>query len=216
MGMIALERGDSQLQLHIQGVLSIKANSTRSLKADISVAIGWSSNASVGAGICIKILKERAVLIVRNVSKVPIEASIGSNTPQLLAGDDTMWAVYPSLKWLCSTGIKHKRAERLWHASINPQEAIVYDIDMVFFGSSPTKRYWRYSYPAELMISDALMEQTQKEVANMKTKLEKLQDPELQHKVEIKQEPTTPKNEAMEVNPAERIDVVHVDQLKLA
>ncbi|KAL3685137.1 hypothetical protein R1sor_003159 [Riccia sorocarpa] len=52
MSMIAMERGDSQL--HIHGVLSIKVSITRSLKADISTAIGWKENGPLGGSICVK------------------------------------------------------------------------------------------------------------------------------------------------------------------
>ncbi|KAL3698926.1 hypothetical protein R1sor_016948 [Riccia sorocarpa] len=61
VGMIAMERGDSQLQLHIQGVLSIKASSTRGLKGDISSAIGWKEYGPPGGSICVKSLTEKGL-----------------------------------------------------------------------------------------------------------------------------------------------------------
>ncbi|KAL3681384.1 hypothetical protein R1sor_024340 [Riccia sorocarpa] len=61
MGMIAVERGVSQLQLHIQGMLCLKSSSVRSLKDDIKTAISWQENAEAGASMCIKSLKQKGL-----------------------------------------------------------------------------------------------------------------------------------------------------------
>ncbi|KAL3684805.1 hypothetical protein R1sor_002827 [Riccia sorocarpa] len=45
MGMVAVERGDSHLQLHIQGMLCLKNNSVRSLKEDIKATLDWQEHA---------------------------------------------------------------------------------------------------------------------------------------------------------------------------
>ncbi|KAL3682667.1 hypothetical protein R1sor_000689 [Riccia sorocarpa] len=58
-GIIVMERGDSHLQLHIQGMLSVKTSSTRSLKTEIRQAIGWNEdNHPADGSICIKSLKD--------------------------------------------------------------------------------------------------------------------------------------------------------------
>ncbi|KAL2654154.1 hypothetical protein R1flu_022282 [Riccia fluitans] len=44
MGIITLERDDAHLLLHIQGMISLKASSTRSLKADLRSVIGREEN----------------------------------------------------------------------------------------------------------------------------------------------------------------------------
>ncbi|KAL3682341.1 hypothetical protein R1sor_000363 [Riccia sorocarpa] len=41
MAIIATQRGDAHLQLHIQGMISVRTSSLRSLKAEIREAIGW-------------------------------------------------------------------------------------------------------------------------------------------------------------------------------
>ncbi|KAL3701301.1 hypothetical protein R1sor_019323 [Riccia sorocarpa] len=61
-GIIAMERGDSHLQLHIQGMLSVKTSSTHSLKTEIRQAIGWNEdNHPAGGSICIKSLKDKGI-----------------------------------------------------------------------------------------------------------------------------------------------------------
>ncbi|KAL3684065.1 hypothetical protein R1sor_002087 [Riccia sorocarpa] len=41
VGLIALERGDATLQLHVQGVMAVESTSGRQIKSDLHVAIGW-------------------------------------------------------------------------------------------------------------------------------------------------------------------------------
>ncbi|KAL2654150.1 hypothetical protein R1flu_022278 [Riccia fluitans] len=52
IGVIALERRDANLQLHVQGVLSIKSTSSRALKSDIASAIEWDENNPTSWQIC--------------------------------------------------------------------------------------------------------------------------------------------------------------------
>ncbi|KAL2611588.1 hypothetical protein R1flu_023280 [Riccia fluitans] len=54
--ILALERGDSFLQLHVQGMVGVKTSSTRILKREIKEMIGWESNGLVGASVCLKSL----------------------------------------------------------------------------------------------------------------------------------------------------------------
>ncbi|KAL3701792.1 hypothetical protein R1sor_019814 [Riccia sorocarpa] len=61
MGLIAFERGDTNLQLHIQGVMSLQASSVRSIKTDLTKAIGWDTNAPVGGVVCIKSVKNQGL-----------------------------------------------------------------------------------------------------------------------------------------------------------
>ncbi|KAL2633442.1 hypothetical protein R1flu_004921 [Riccia fluitans] len=56
MAVLALERGDTFLQLHVQGMVRIKTSSTRILKRKIKEVIGWESNGPVGASVCLKTL----------------------------------------------------------------------------------------------------------------------------------------------------------------
>ncbi|KAL2644354.1 hypothetical protein R1flu_011941 [Riccia fluitans] len=56
MAVLALERRDSFLQLHVQGMVRVKASSTRILKREIQEVIGWESNGLVGASVCLKSL----------------------------------------------------------------------------------------------------------------------------------------------------------------
>ncbi|KAL2635354.1 hypothetical protein R1flu_006833 [Riccia fluitans] len=61
MGVLALERGDAFLQLHVQGMMSLKTSSTRSLKAEIKSWIGWDYHGLIGGSICIKSLRNRGL-----------------------------------------------------------------------------------------------------------------------------------------------------------
>ncbi|KAL2622595.1 hypothetical protein R1flu_002800 [Riccia fluitans] len=61
MGVLALERGDAFLQLHVQGMMRLKTSSTRSLKAEIKSWIGWDYHRPIGGSICINSLCNRGL-----------------------------------------------------------------------------------------------------------------------------------------------------------
>ncbi|KAL3691406.1 hypothetical protein R1sor_005057 [Riccia sorocarpa] len=61
MGVLVLERGDSHLQLHIQGLLRISTSSTRALKTEIRDRIGWQEAGPLGGSICVKSLKYKGL-----------------------------------------------------------------------------------------------------------------------------------------------------------
>ncbi|KAL3682328.1 hypothetical protein R1sor_000350 [Riccia sorocarpa] len=121
MGMIAMERGDSQLQLHIKGVLSIKSSGTKSLKADISTAVGWKENGPPGDSICLKTLMEKRL---------------------------------------------HTLLEMMGYCLKDEN-----DIDLVFFGTSPNDKFWSFMHPSDIMIHDTSVRNSDKKLAEMKSKL---------------------------------------------
>ncbi|KAL2608987.1 hypothetical protein R1flu_027560 [Riccia fluitans] len=49
MGVLALERGDAFLELHVQGMMRLKTSNTRSLKAKIKSWIGWDYHGLIGS-----------------------------------------------------------------------------------------------------------------------------------------------------------------------
>ncbi|KAL3680019.1 hypothetical protein R1sor_022975 [Riccia sorocarpa] len=57
MALFAFERGDTNLQLHIQGIVNVKTSSLKAFKADVSKAIGWDDDCPVGGSICAKSVK---------------------------------------------------------------------------------------------------------------------------------------------------------------
>ncbi|KAL3681135.1 hypothetical protein R1sor_024091 [Riccia sorocarpa] len=61
VGLIALERGDATLQLHIQGVMALLSTSTKAVKQDIMQAIGWNSNCPLGGAVCVKVLTNKGI-----------------------------------------------------------------------------------------------------------------------------------------------------------
>ncbi|KAL2649541.1 hypothetical protein R1flu_017669 [Riccia fluitans] len=61
IAVLALERGDAFLQLHLQGMLRAKSSSTTILKWEIKEVIGWQSNPPVGGSVCLKSLREKGL-----------------------------------------------------------------------------------------------------------------------------------------------------------
>ncbi|KAL2609818.1 hypothetical protein R1flu_028391 [Riccia fluitans] len=59
--VLALERGDAFLQLHLQGMVRAKISSTTILKREIKGVIGWQSNAPVRGSVCLKSLREKGL-----------------------------------------------------------------------------------------------------------------------------------------------------------
>ncbi|KAL2643883.1 hypothetical protein R1flu_011470 [Riccia fluitans] len=57
IAVLALERGDDFLQLHLQG----KSSSTTILKREIKEVIGWQWNLPVGGSMCLKSLREKGL-----------------------------------------------------------------------------------------------------------------------------------------------------------
>ncbi|KAL2629371.1 hypothetical protein R1flu_014057 [Riccia fluitans] len=61
IAVLALERGDAFLQLHLQGMLRAKSSSTTILKWEIKEVIGWQWNPPVGGSVCLKSLREKGL-----------------------------------------------------------------------------------------------------------------------------------------------------------
>ncbi|KAL3693052.1 hypothetical protein R1sor_006703 [Riccia sorocarpa] len=59
MAIMAFERGDAHLLLHIQSMFTIRTTSTRKLKEDIRAAVGWKDTAPLGNSLCVQSLKEK-------------------------------------------------------------------------------------------------------------------------------------------------------------
>ncbi|KAL2621431.1 hypothetical protein R1flu_001636 [Riccia fluitans] len=61
IAMLALERGDAFLQLHVQGMVRAKSSNTTILKQEIKEVIGWQSNPPVGGSMCLRNLREKGL-----------------------------------------------------------------------------------------------------------------------------------------------------------
>ncbi|KAL2608697.1 hypothetical protein R1flu_027270 [Riccia fluitans] len=61
MAVLALERGDTFLHLHVQGMLRIKTSNTRILKREIKEVIGLESNGPVSESMCLKALHKKGL-----------------------------------------------------------------------------------------------------------------------------------------------------------
>ncbi|KAL2651038.1 hypothetical protein R1flu_019166 [Riccia fluitans] len=68
MMVLALERGDSFLQLHVQGMVRVKTSSTMILKRKIKEVIGWESNGPVGASVYLKSLHYKGLHTIISIS----------------------------------------------------------------------------------------------------------------------------------------------------
>ncbi|KAL3699138.1 hypothetical protein R1sor_017160 [Riccia sorocarpa] len=55
MAIMAFERGDAHLLLHIQSMFTIRTTSTRKLKEDIRAAVGWKDTAPLGNSLCLRV-----------------------------------------------------------------------------------------------------------------------------------------------------------------
>ncbi|KAL3691874.1 hypothetical protein R1sor_005525 [Riccia sorocarpa] len=61
MAVAALERGDSQLQFHIQAVVSVNTSSVNAFKTDVAAMLGWNVRCPPGASICAKSVKNNGL-----------------------------------------------------------------------------------------------------------------------------------------------------------
>ncbi|KAL3700204.1 hypothetical protein R1sor_018226 [Riccia sorocarpa] len=61
VAVVSLERDDFVLQLHIQAVLVLESTSTRAVKQDIALQLGWATHCSAGGAICVKQLTNKSL-----------------------------------------------------------------------------------------------------------------------------------------------------------
>ncbi|KAL3700532.1 hypothetical protein R1sor_018554 [Riccia sorocarpa] len=61
MALIALERGDSQLQLHIQAIVAVKTSSLKAFKTDVAAALDWDERWPPCGTICAKSVKNNGL-----------------------------------------------------------------------------------------------------------------------------------------------------------
>ncbi|KAL3693199.1 hypothetical protein R1sor_006850 [Riccia sorocarpa] len=160
MGMIAFERDDTNLQLHVQGVMSIKTTSIKALKQRISGAIGCTEEPPVGASICIKFVKSFRKYRASN----PLSIGFRGCIREMVQSGQYL----PALRWLLVPKISCIRAERLWRMAVTPTESTMEDVEHVFFGNQPSKRCWNCVNPNEMKLYDNRVkrEQEEKNAAN--------------------------------------------------
>ncbi|KAL3683867.1 hypothetical protein R1sor_001889 [Riccia sorocarpa] len=121
MGIMAFERGDAHLLLHIQGMMTVHTTSTRKLKQDVKTAIGWDTNPPIGNSVFRKCIKEM----------VP--------TGQYM----------PAIRWLSMAPFSLYRVETLWRSCVSPEDVTIADVDHVIFGQPPSERYMSSSHWTE-------------------------------------------------------------------
>ncbi|KAL3680002.1 hypothetical protein R1sor_022958 [Riccia sorocarpa] len=171
MGVLALERGDSHLQLHIQGLMWISTSSTHALKTEIRDRIGWQEAGPLGGSICVKSLKYKGLHMVigifgyclkdegeehfrfhsKNVSEAQKEegkrmhaiygASEYKNRLELTPAN-VLGRALQFRRWLTSAKVSPLKAERIWRACTNPQSVEVAYCRNILFGIDTPARYF--------------------------------------------------------------------------
>ncbi|KAL3677619.1 hypothetical protein R1sor_027567 [Riccia sorocarpa] len=176
MGVIALERGDSQLQLHIQGMLCIKNSSVRSLKDDIKTAIDWHEGAPPGASVCVKSLTQKGLHTVlgmigychKDEDEMHFRVFHKNVTDQQIEEGRKHYVIHgqyiPALRWLVTPAVSRERAETLWRAATVPDSVTLTDVDHIFFARIPQSRYYEPKHPTEV-IHEAVKYAEQREEA---------------------------------------------------
>ncbi|KAL3683313.1 hypothetical protein R1sor_001335 [Riccia sorocarpa] len=122
MAVAALERGDSQLQLHIQAVVSVNTSSVNAFKTDVAAMLGWNVRCPPGASICAKSVKNNGLHTFREMM----------NCGQYMAG----------MKWLQGQPMSLVRAETVWKIAVNPSMVDIEDVEEVFFDTWKRDRYF--------------------------------------------------------------------------
>ncbi|KAL3676961.1 hypothetical protein R1sor_026909 [Riccia sorocarpa] len=61
VAVVSMERGDSALQLHIQAIMVVESTSTRAVRQEIAVQIGWATRCPPGGAICVKQLTNKGL-----------------------------------------------------------------------------------------------------------------------------------------------------------
>ncbi|KAL3692623.1 hypothetical protein R1sor_006274 [Riccia sorocarpa] len=167
MGIMAFERGDAHLLLHIQGMISTQTTSTRKLKQDIKAAIGWDVEAPMEEDRRMHSIhgasefKNRVQLTPTNVLamalqfrkyrvKNPVSVTFGSCIKQMVS----TWQYMSAIRWPTMSEISLYRAEKLWQSCVCPDGITMSDVDHIFFGQAPSEQYMNSSHGTKLMIAD--------------------------------------------------------------
>ncbi|KAL2633809.1 hypothetical protein R1flu_005288 [Riccia fluitans] len=161
MAVLALERGDAFLQLHVQGMVRVKTSSTKILNREIKVVIGWESNAPVGGSVCLKPLHDRGLHTVigligyclkdegaahfkfysKNVSEEQKAEYIRSFGIQAQVRADT--GQYPRQSITVSkVSSEESPLNNVQRACTTPHSVEVPDVETIFFGVETPARYF--------------------------------------------------------------------------
>ncbi|KAL3676343.1 hypothetical protein R1sor_026291 [Riccia sorocarpa] len=181
MAIMAFERGDAHLLLHIQSMFTIRTTSTRKLKEDIRAAVGWKDSAPLGNSPCVRSLKEKGLHTTTGLigyclkderephfrlytkeyyqkingggyrTRSPISVSFRNCFKQMIRSGQYM----PGLKWATMKPMSQLRVERIWQGCVAPETITITDVDYILFGSSHNDRYFSSSHRMELLIAEA-------------------------------------------------------------
>ncbi|KAL3689945.1 hypothetical protein R1sor_016254 [Riccia sorocarpa] len=168
MGVLALQRGDSHLQLHVQGLLRITTSSARALKAEIRNTIGWEEAGPLGGSICVKSLKYKGLHTIIGIIGYCLKDegqehfrfySKNVSEDQKREGR-RMHAIYGASEYknrlelspanILGRALQFRRAERLWRACTTPESVEVPDVENIIFGIDTPARYFEANKTTKL------------------------------------------------------------------
>ncbi|KAL3692074.1 hypothetical protein R1sor_005725 [Riccia sorocarpa] len=192
VGLIALERGDATLQLHVQGVMAVESTSARQIKSDLHVAIGWDTCCPVGASICVKLLTNKGVhtlvgmvgycmkdqqelhfrMYCKNVSEKQMDE--GRQRYLIFGACNYKNRVELSLYNLLSRAMQFRRAESVWRLATAPESTTLRDIDETFYGIKPSERYHTI-HPMESILQHAHEKEDAQEAQDLEKQLQDLE-----------------------------------------
>ncbi|KAL3691350.1 hypothetical protein R1sor_005001 [Riccia sorocarpa] len=168
MGVLGLERGDSHLQLHIQGMMRISTSSVCALKTEIRDVIGWDGGEPLGASIsrtspttrkkkedvCMPSTEHlntrtawnstpanvllRALQFRKYRVKNPKSITFRRCVREMFYSGHYM----PAFRWLTNSKISRLRAERIWRVCTTPQSIEMPDVDHILFEIETPARYF--------------------------------------------------------------------------
>ncbi|KAL3695241.1 hypothetical protein R1sor_009317 [Riccia sorocarpa] len=162
MVLIAFERDETNLQLHIQGVMTIIANSIRSINTDLTKAIGWDTHPPEGGVVCIKSVKNQGLHTVTGLIgyclKVEEEHHFRvymKNVSEQQMEEGKKWQYLPELKWLVMPSASKVHAERLWLTVVHPEAVTMTKVDHIFFNYDQSDRYFEVREPGQIPCAPA-------------------------------------------------------------
>ncbi|KAL3692200.1 hypothetical protein R1sor_005851 [Riccia sorocarpa] len=149
MGIMAFQRGDAHLQLHIQGMMSTQTTSTRKLKQNIKAAIGWDVRAPVGSSVCIKSLRDQGLHTIicligyclKDEKQEHFRMHCKNVTVRQMEEGRRMHAI-------------HGASEFKNRVQLTPTNVLARALQFRKY-QPPSKRYMNSSHATELMIADA-------------------------------------------------------------
>ncbi|KAL3682488.1 hypothetical protein R1sor_000510 [Riccia sorocarpa] len=142
MAVAALERGDSQLQLHIQAVVSVNTSSVNAFKTDVAAMLGWNVRCPPGASICAKSVKNNGFHTFTGLVGYCLKDEHEAHFVKYVKNMMNCGQYMAGMKWLQGQPMSLVRAETVWKIAVNPSMVDIEDVEEVFFDTWKRDRYF--------------------------------------------------------------------------